>query len=112
MDPKTLQVMAELVNCRRQGSSQSSVTVSFCLSVGNAHGFLCQKHDKFCPLPHPQCFNMKFCLYRTDTEAELDLVSPASPRTWCFDAVRVHSLGRGVKSALALAEAVRGQLRP
>ena len=91
----------------RQGSNPSSVTVHVSLSVGNAHGFLWQKRDKFCPLPHPQCFNMKFCLYRTDTEAELDLVSRLAKEHGAFDAVKCSHWAEGGRGALALAEAVQ-----
>ena len=50
---------------------------------------------------------MKFCLYRTDTEAELDLISCLAKEHGAFDAVKCTHWAEGGKGALALAEAVQ-----
>lgn len=56
---------------------------------------------------HGQCFNVKRCLYRTDTEAELDLVSRLAKEHGAFDAVKCTHWAEGGKGALALAQAVQ-----
>lgn len=56
---------------------------------------------------HHQYFNMKHCLYRTDTEAELDLVSRLAKEHGAFDAVKCTHWAEGGKGALALAQAVQ-----
>lgn len=50
---------------------------------------------------------MKCCLYRTDTEAELDLVSRLAKEHGAFDAVKCTHWAEGGKGALALARAVQ-----
>lgn len=56
---------------------------------------------------HRQCFNMKRCLYRTDTEAELDLISHLAKAHGAFDAVKCTHWAEGGRGALALAQAVQ-----
>lgn len=56
---------------------------------------------------HCLCFNMKCCLYRTDTETELDLVSHLAKEHGAFDAVKCTHWAEGGKGALALAQAVQ-----
>lgn len=56
---------------------------------------------------HFQCFNMKNYVYRTDTEAELDLVSRLAKEHGAFDAVKCTHWAEGGKGALALAQAVQ-----
>lgn len=50
---------------------------------------------------------MKHCLYRTDTEAELDLISRLAREHGAFDAVKCTHWAEGGKGALALAQAVQ-----
>ena len=54
-----------------------------------------------------QCFNTSGCLYRTDTEAELDLVSRLAKEHGAFDAVKCTHWAEGGMGALALAQAVQ-----
>lgn len=58
-------------------------------------------------LGHCQCSNMKCCLFRTDTETELDLVSRLAREHGAFDAVKCTHWAEGGKGALALAQAVQ-----
>lgn len=56
---------------------------------------------------HCLCFNTKCCLYRTDTESELDLVSRLAREHGAFDAVKCTHWAEGGKGAVALAQAVQ-----
>lgn len=56
---------------------------------------------------HPHCFNTNRCLSRTDSEAELDLVSRLAKDHGAFDAVKCTHWAEGGKGALALAQAVQ-----
>lgn len=56
---------------------------------------------------HHQCINMRCCLYRTDTEAELDLVNCLAKEHGAFEAVTCTHWAEGGKGALALAQAVQ-----
>lgn len=56
---------------------------------------------------HDQCFNVKNCLYRTDTEAELELISRLAKEHGALDAVKCTHWAEGGKGALALAQAVQ-----
>lgn len=58
-------------------------------------------------LGHCQCSNMKCCLFRTDTETELDLVSRLAKEHGAFDAVKCTHWAEGGKGAIALAQAVQ-----
>lgn len=58
-------------------------------------------------LGHCQCPNTKRCLFRTDTEKELDLVSRLAKEHGAFDAVKCTHWAEGGKGALALAQAVQ-----
>lgn len=51
--------------------------------------------------------NMKCCLFRTDTETELDLISRLAKEHGAFDAVKCTHWAEGGKGALALAQAVQ-----
>ena len=56
---------------------------------------------------HHQCFNVKRYLYRTDTEAELDLITRLAKEHGAFDAVKCTHWAEGGKGALVLAQAVQ-----
>lgn len=73
--------------------------ISFHLSVSSSKEFVLSNCH--------QCFNTKRCLYRTDTEAELDLVSRLAKEHGAFDAVKCTHWAEGGKGALALAQAVQ-----
>jgi formyltetrahydrofolate synthetase len=56
---------------------------------------------------HLSFFNLNYCLYRTDTEAELDLIGHLAREHGAFDAVKCTHWAEGGKGASALARAVQ-----
>lgn len=82
--------------------------IHFHFSVSNSLEFSWQKHKIEIVLSdRPQCFNTNCCLSRTDSEAELDLVSRLAKEHGAFDAVKCTHWAEGGKGALALAQAVQ-----
>uniref|UniRef100_A0A8C6RK81 C-1-tetrahydrofolate synthase, cytoplasmic n=1 Tax=Nannospalax galili TaxID=1026970 RepID=A0A8C6RK81_NANGA len=70
-------------------------------------GFDGAKQNLFYPSCHHLFLNMKHSLYRTDADAELDLIGRLSREHGAFDAVKCTHWAEGGKGALALGQAVQ-----